>query len=96
MRWITDLLFRLRAIFAWGKMQEELDEEMAFHLEMETKKLVESGMPEVEEGWRLDSLWRSEGRSQGCPQVLDGYAMQPRSWNLAAGTCLELGGAGTD
>ncbi len=50
MRWITDLWFRLRAILAWGKMQEELDEEMAFHLEMETKKLVESGMPEVEAG----------------------------------------------
>ncbi len=48
MRWMTDVLFRLRAIFAPGKMERELDEEVAFHLEMETTKYVERGMSEEE------------------------------------------------
>lgn len=48
MRWINGLLFRLKAILTWGTMQRELDEEVAFHLEMETRKLVAGGMSEDE------------------------------------------------
>lgn len=44
MRRVSDLLFRLRAILARGRMQRELDEEVAFHLEMETRKYVEQGL----------------------------------------------------
>ncbi len=48
MRWISDPLYRLKAIFAWGKMRQQLDEEVAFHLEMEAKKYIERGMSEEE------------------------------------------------
>lgn len=46
MRRLNDFLFRLRALFAPGKMERELDEEMAFHVEMETRKNVRAGMSE--------------------------------------------------
>ena len=48
MRWIMNLAFRLRAIAARGRMERELDDEMAFHLDMETRKLVQQGVPEAE------------------------------------------------
>lgn len=51
MRWITNLVFRLRASLAPGKMERDLDDEMAFHIEMEARKLRERGMTE-EEAWR--------------------------------------------
>jgi putative ABC transport system permease protein len=51
MRWIANLAFRLRATMAPGKMERELDDEMAFHIEMEARKLEERGMTE-EEAWR--------------------------------------------
>jgi predicted permease len=44
MRLIANLLFRLRAVIYWGKMREELDEEMAFHIEQETAKHMRQGM----------------------------------------------------
>jgi len=51
MRWIANLAFRLQAILATAKLERELDEEMAFHLEMEARKLIQRGMTE-EEAWR--------------------------------------------
>jgi predicted permease len=48
MRWIANLAFRLRAVLAPGKMERELDDEVTFHLEMETRKLMARGMPEEE------------------------------------------------
>ena len=48
MRWITDVLYRLKAIIAPGRMQRDLDDEVTFHLEMETKKNRERGMSEEE------------------------------------------------
>ena len=47
MRRITDILFRLRALLTWGRMQRDLDDEVTFHLEMETAKLVRQGMNEA-------------------------------------------------
>ena len=44
MRWLSDVWFRLRAVFAPGRMEREMDEEMAFHLEMEAGKHVREGM----------------------------------------------------
>ena len=44
MRWMSDVWFRLRATFAPGRMEQEMDEEMAFHMEMEARKLVWGGM----------------------------------------------------
>jgi predicted permease len=48
MRRLNDFLFRLKALLAPGKMERELDEEMVFHLEMETRKNVRAGMSEEE------------------------------------------------
>ncbi len=44
MRGISDLVFRLRALFRPATMEHELDDEIAFHLEMATAKNVERGM----------------------------------------------------
>jgi predicted permease len=48
MRWIHDVAFRLRALLAPGSLEREMDEEMAFHLEMETRKYVRQGMSEAD------------------------------------------------
>src|ERR1043166_4596320 len=44
MRWLSDLMFRLRALLRPGRAERELTEEVEFHLEMETRKLIEQGM----------------------------------------------------
>ncbi len=44
MRWMTDLWFRLRALFARDGMERDLQEEFAFHVEMEARKLEAAGM----------------------------------------------------
>ena len=44
MGWLTDILFRLKAILSPKRMNRELDEEVAFHLEMETRKHLQRGM----------------------------------------------------
>jgi putative ABC transport system permease protein len=43
MRKLGDLWFRIRALFAGGAMQRDLDDEMAFHLHMEARKLEAEG-----------------------------------------------------
>lgn len=44
MRRIRDLLFRLRALLSPGRLEQELDEEMSFHLEMAAEKLERQGL----------------------------------------------------
>jgi putative ABC transport system permease protein len=44
MRWVSDILFRLRAIFARSAMERDLEDEFAFHLERETEKHIARGM----------------------------------------------------
>jgi len=44
MRFLTKWYFRLRASLSPGKFEEAMREEMAFHMEMETRKLVAQGM----------------------------------------------------
>src|SRR5262249_45058976 len=43
MTW-SDLLLRLRALVVWRQVEHELDEELRFHIEMQTRKNVEAGM----------------------------------------------------
>src|SRR6476646_261030 len=43
MKW-TDLLLRLRALLVWSRVEHELDEELRFHIEMQTRKNVMAGM----------------------------------------------------
>ena len=45
---ISDLLFRLRALFRRGTMEAEMDEELRSHFENQVEKLVASGMPREE------------------------------------------------
>ena len=44
----TDLRLRVRALFARRRVEQELDEELAFHIERETQKLIESGVSAAE------------------------------------------------
>lgn len=44
----ADLRYRLRALFNRGAMEQELDDELRFHLERETEKLVRAGVPRGE------------------------------------------------
>ncbi|MFC1530023.1 ADOP family duplicated permease [Gemmatimonadota bacterium] len=48
MRWITNILFRLRTVFTWRRAVDELDEEMDFHIDMATRKYREQGLSEEE------------------------------------------------
>jgi hypothetical protein len=41
---VTDLLYRLRALFRRNSMEAELDEELRAHLEHQVEKYVQSGM----------------------------------------------------
>ena len=44
MRWLSNLAFRLRALLRSGRAERELTEEVQFHLDMETRKLIAQGM----------------------------------------------------
>src|SRR5690242_16013576 len=44
MNW-TDLRLRLRALVFRRRVEDELEEELRFHMEMETRKHVQAGMP---------------------------------------------------
>ncbi len=48
MRWLGDLLFRLKALFRREELEGGLDEEIRFHLEMEEQKLRDEGMNATE------------------------------------------------
>ena len=45
---LSDLRFRLRALFNRRAMEQELDEELAAHIERETEKYVRQGMERAE------------------------------------------------
>lgn len=48
MRKVSDLWFRIRAFLGGRRMDEEFSDEMAFHLEMQTKELIQGGMDPAE------------------------------------------------
>lgn len=41
---LSDLTLRLRALFRRHRVEQELDEELAFHIERESQKLIDAGM----------------------------------------------------
>jgi putative ABC transport system permease protein len=47
-RLLSEARFRLRVLFARGRMERELDTELYFHLERETEKLLRQGVPRAE------------------------------------------------
>lgn len=44
MRWIDDVRFRLKALWTQRGLEQEMNEEMSFHLDMETRKYEGEGM----------------------------------------------------
>jgi len=48
MTWLQSLKVRFRALFVRGRMDAEMDEELRFHIEMETKKNIRMGMDPVD------------------------------------------------
>src|SRR6266567_9322870 len=45
---LSDVLYRLRALFQRDSMEAQLDEELRAHLEQQAEKYVKSGMPREE------------------------------------------------
>src|SRR5215470_15213792 len=60
---ISDLLFRIRALFRRRKVEEELDDELRFHVEEQAAKLMGSGLA------RQDALKRARLDLGGLDQV---------------------------
>jgi predicted permease len=44
MRWLHDIWFRIRALVARDRMERDLEDEVRFHIEMETRKLEAAGL----------------------------------------------------
>lgn len=53
--WLSDLRYRLRALFRRGAVERELEDELRFHLEREAEKLVRAGLS-PEEAYRRARL----------------------------------------
>ena len=45
---LKDLALRLRALLRPNRVEQELDDELAFHIERESKKLIDAGMAPAE------------------------------------------------
>src|SRR3989442_7903235 len=45
---LSDLLYRLRALFRRNAVEGELDEELRFHLEKQVQKLMQTGVARAE------------------------------------------------
>jgi predicted permease len=56
---LRDLKLRARALFWRNRVEQELAEELAFHLERETAKLIEAGMPPAEARLRAQARFGS-------------------------------------
>ena len=63
---LQDLLFRLRALFRHPAVENELDDELRFHLEQQTAKYMKSGMSEAE------AARRARLEFGGLDQIKDG------------------------
>jgi hypothetical protein len=73
----TDLLFRLRSLVRRHTVEDDLDEELSFHLEGETEKLIRTGLAPAEAPARPHGD-RGCGANQGrCPRRMD-LALVPR------------------
>ena len=47
-----DLMLRLRALMSRKRVERDLEDELAFHIEMQTRKNVAAGMSETEAKYR--------------------------------------------
>ena len=56
---LRDLRLRARALFRPNRVEQELNEELAFHIERETKKLIDDGMPPADARLRAQARFGS-------------------------------------
>lgn len=74
---LSDITFRARALFARQGLESQVDEEFAFHLRMETEKLMDQGMNErdanAEARRRFGNLTREHERARDAWGVRLGY-----------------------
>ena len=56
---LRDLQLRVRALFRPHRAEQELREELEFHIERETRKLIEDGMPAAEARVRAQARFGS-------------------------------------
>lgn len=56
---LRDLKLRARALFSPNRVERELDDELSFHLEMETKKLIEQGLDPEEARYKARAKFGS-------------------------------------
>src|SRR4029453_5793267 len=62
---LSDLKYRVRALFRRGEMEHELDDEMRFHIEREAEKYRAAGMTAEEAGRRGRVLFGGGGVVKG-------------------------------
>ena len=55
----NDLKLRVRALLRPNRVEQELDEELAFHIEREARKLIDEGMPPAEARVRAQARFGS-------------------------------------
>ncbi|MEZ4456730.1 MAG: ABC transporter permease [Gemmatimonadales bacterium] len=70
---LADWWFRLRAVFRPNRMERELDEEFAFHLDMERDKLIRQGLEP--EAARREALRRLGGSVRPRQEVRDSWGL---------------------
>ena len=56
---LRDLKLRARALFRPNRVEQELNEELAFHIERETTRLIEDGVPPAEARLRAQARFGS-------------------------------------
>ena len=67
MRWIATLRLRLRSLFRSGQVEQELDEELRYHLDRLVDDYVAAGMPPADARYRaLREMGAIEPRKEEC------------------------------
>lgn len=57
--WLNTVPLRLRSLFGRGKVEQELDEEFQYHLEMKTQECLAKGATPEEARWTVSSCARN-------------------------------------
>jgi macrolide transport system ATP-binding/permease protein len=70
MRWVNIVRLRLRSLFSRNKVEQELDEELQYHLERQIEENLKAGMSSAEARHAaLRSVKGFEQRKEECRDV---------------------------
>ena len=98
----NDLKLRVRALLRPNRVEQELDEELAFHIEREARKLIDEGMTPAEARQRAQARFGSTAlaadrcRDERGTAVIDNtirdiqYALRTFAKAPLAASCLRL------